>query len=38
MDDLIKVVFTEWVDIIQTSQGIYDEDWFDDNVDDGGWT
>ena len=38
MDDLIKVVFTEWVDIIQASQGIDEDDWFDDNVDDGGWT
>ena len=38
MDDLIKVVFTEWVDIIQAIQGIDEDEWFDDNVDDGGWT
>ena len=38
MEDLIKIVFTDKVDILVASQGIYDEDWFDDNADENGWT
>ena len=38
MDDLIKILFTESVDILVVSQGLDENEWSDDNVDEDGWT